>query len=192
MRRIAANQVRAAPPCFNEIGSADRSWLALISGLNVHAPGLATLPFKSVLAKFRGSPGSTVSLSVVDNAITLKSGVAPRTIEVQRFLAPARTRRHAFSAQTSETAPPNHCASTKHLFDAEKLKPAPMAAFPRAELSQDSGLCSPYSDPGDALSDRKRRAGSSRIEAAEDRPASTSGALSIDALHSRLLERLMG
>ena len=43
MRRIAANQVRAAPPCFNEIGSADRSWLALISGLNVHAPGLAMM-----------------------------------------------------------------------------------------------------------------------------------------------------
>ena len=160
--------------------------------MNAHTPGLATLPFKSVLAKFRGNPGSRVSLSVVDSATALKSGVAPRTIEVQRFLAPARTRRQAFSAQTSSAGLPDSSAPTPPQSDAEMRKPAPFAELPRAELSQDSGLCSPYSDPGDALSDRNRRAVSSRNEAADDRPSSTSGALSIDALHSRLLERLMG
>ena len=159
-----------------------------------HATGVATLPFKSVLAKFRGRPGSTVSLSVVDSAMAFKSGLASRTIEVQRFLAPAKTRRQAFSAQASEKAAPDPIASTPPQADVEKCKPAPFAEWPRAELSQDSGLCSPYSDPGDAFSDRKRRAALSRADASDPKegPASTSGAISIDALHSRLLERLMG
>jgi hypothetical protein len=158
------------------------------------ATGLATLPFKSVLAKFRGRPGSTVSLSVVDTAMAFKSGLASRTIEVQRFLAPARTRRQTLAAQASEKAAPDPTASTPPQADTEKCKPAPFAEWPRAELSQDSGLCSPYSDPGDAFSDKKRRAASSRADVAESKegPASTSGAISIDALHSRLLERLMG
>jgi hypothetical protein len=158
---------------------------------NQHVAGLATLPFKSVLSKFRGTPGSMVVLTVVDSAMGLKCGQEPQTVVVQRFRAPASIRRPALQPQAPETAA--HPAISTPC--AEDKKPCSVAALPsRAEQSHDSGLCSPYSDPGDAESERGHRAKSPHEAAVGGSQAGTEtgGAISIDSLHNRLLERLFG
>ena len=151
--------------------------------------GLETLPFKSVLAMFRGSPGSMVSLSMVDSASALKSGQEPNWVDVQRYLAPATSRRQAFATTTAASCVP----STPPQAPLDQ-KPLPFAHLKRAETSHDSGLCSPYSDPGDIASDIKECTVPSSDPEADPAavPATTHGSISIQALHSRLLERLMG
>jgi hypothetical protein len=151
--------------------------------------GLETLPFKSVLAMFRGNPGSNVSLSIVDSASALKSGQEPRWVDVQRYLAPTTSRRQAFATNTVASCVPSTPPSAPL-----DQKPFTFAHLNRAEISHDSGLCSPYSDPGDVASDIKECALPSPDPEADPAAvsATTHGVISIQALHSRLLERLMG
>ena len=159
--------------------------------------GLATLPFKSVLAKFRGPLGSVALLTVVDSAAALKAGQEPQVVGVQRFRSSATMRRPALPAKEL----PNTCvapaaASSQPVVETYD-KSSSFAPVPRDEQDvQDSGLCSPYSDPGEAVSDRAgcRVLQTEGAEEADDIDASagTSGAISIDSLHNRLLERLFG
>lgn len=132
-------------------------------------------------------------LTVVDSATALKSGQEPQTVVVQRFCVPASVRRTvvALQPQAPESeAPPAVSISPA----AQNLTPRSFAAGPRAEQSHDSGLCSPYSDPGDAVSERGKRTISPQQAAAvgSEVGVEMGGTISIDSLHNRLLERLFG
>lgn len=147
------------------------------------------MPFKTVLAKFRGRPGSVVLLSVVDGASALKSGQEPETIGVQRFATSqtASERRAAFQLPDGSGVP----APTTD----KPQKTTSFAPIPRVEKdTHESGLCSPYSDPGNAVAEREpsQKPGATESLAKGDRLINTSGAISIDSLHTRLLERLFG
>ena len=151
-------------------------------------PGVATLPFKTVLARFRGRPGSVVLLSVVDSAASLKAGQEPQTIGVQRFAACTSVRRTAFELPSGSLPAPEPAVTADKSRKSSSFAPI----VPRVENeTHESGLCSPYSDPGDAVAAREA---SPNLDGQEtgDRAGKPSGALSIDSLHNRLLERLFG
>ena len=128
-------------------------------------------------------------LSVVDSVSALKSGQEPQTIGVQRFAAcqAASERKASFQLPTSSVVP----APTTD----KPQKTTSFAPIPRVEKdAHDSGLCSPYSDPGDAVAEREqsRKPGATESAAIGVKAINTSGAISIDSLHTRLLERLFG
>ena len=55
--------------------------------------GVATLPYRGVLDRLRGEPGSAVVLTIVDSAAALKSGQKPETMSVQRCFTLGSPRR---------------------------------------------------------------------------------------------------
>jgi hypothetical protein len=145
-----------------------------------------TQPFKSVLAKLRGEPGSTVYITVVDSPTALKSGQEPRSIGVQRFHVPASIDTFARDQLGSSSPPPED----------KRAKLSAFAPLTRADHQsiQDSGLCSPYSDPGDAIPDQIASSDLHKGDAVKengDRNVAVPGEIPIDVLHNRLLERLL-
>lgn len=125
-----------------------------------------------------------VLLSVVDSAASLKAGQAPQTIGIQRFASCPSVRRTAFHLATGAEAQPI-------VVGEQARRQSPFAPIPRVEIDAlDSGLCSPYSDPGDVV--EQGTCSDFVGKGSGDEPGNPNGAISIDSLHNLLLERLFG
>jgi hypothetical protein len=137
-----------------------------------------------------------VLLTVVDSASALNRGQVPQTVAVRRFRAPASARRLSLLSQapaplnekTGKSAAPNPMSIQLPSGEATSF-----GSLPRAELSHESGLCSPYSDPGDSIRKKEQRRCRHAVAKADSSPGvPMAGAVSIDILQNRLLDWLSG